>query len=187
MPMTVFVLDTSVLLSDPGAVARFDEHDVVLPIVVVSELEAKRDHPELGWFARQALRLLDDLRIVHGRLDEPIPVGDGTLRVELNHVDASVLPPAVRGPDGDSRILAVAANLAAYARTTQAVLEAVEEGAAGVDDLLARVCLRLDVTMRDAGAVVLNRAVVSAHLTELLGAGAVEWAVEAGRLTFRPR
>ncbi|CAA9338930.1 MAG: Predicted ATPase related to phosphate starvation-inducible protein PhoH [uncultured Frankineae bacterium] len=113
MPMTVFVLDTSVLLSDPGAVARFAEHDVVLPLVVVSELEGKRDHPELGWFARQALRLLDDLRVVHGRLDEPIPVGDGTLRVELNHVDASVLPAAVRGPDGDSRILAVAANLAA--------------------------------------------------------------------------
>jgi PhoH-like ATPase len=111
--MTVFVLDTSVLLSDPGAVARFAEHDVVLPLVVVSELEGKRDHPELGWFARQALRLLDDLRVVHGRLDQPIPVGDGTLRVELNHVDASVLPAALRGPDGDSRILAVAANLAA--------------------------------------------------------------------------
>ena len=113
MPMTVFVLDTSVLLSDPGAVARFAEHDVVLPLVVVSELEGKRDHPELGWFARQALRLLDDLRVVHGRLDQPIPVGDGTLRVELNHVDTSVLPAGVRGPDGDSRILAVAANLAA--------------------------------------------------------------------------
>ena len=113
MPMTVFVLDTSVLLSDPGAVARFAEHDVVLPLVVVSELEGKRDHPELGWFARQALRLLDDLRVVHGRLDLPIPVGDGTVRVELNHVDASVLPAALRGPDGDSRILAVAANLAA--------------------------------------------------------------------------
>ena len=111
--MTVFVLDTSVLLSDPGAVARFAEHDVVLPLVVVSELEGKRDHPELGWFARQALRLLDDLRVVHGRLDQPIPVGEGTLRVELNHVDGSVLPVAVRGPDGDSRILAVAANLAA--------------------------------------------------------------------------
>ena len=111
--MTVFVLDTSVLLSDPGAVARFAEHDVVLPLVVVSELEGKRDHPELGWFARQALRLLDDLRVVHGRLDQPIPVGDGTLRVELNHVDTSVLPAALRGPDGDSRILAVAANLAA--------------------------------------------------------------------------
>ncbi|MGI8535443.1 MAG: PhoH family protein [Mycobacteriales bacterium] len=111
--MTTYVLDTSVLLSDPGALARFAEHEVVLPLVVVSELEGKRDHPELGWFARQALRLLDDLRIAHGRLDRPIPIAQGTLHVELNHVDTSVLPAGVRGTDGDSRILAVAANLAA--------------------------------------------------------------------------
>ena len=111
--MTTFVLDTSVLLSDPGALARFAEHDVVLPLVVVSELEGKRDHPELGWFARQALRMLDDLRIAHGRLDRPIPIAQGTLHVELNHVDTSVLPAGVRGTDGDSRILAVAAHLAA--------------------------------------------------------------------------
>ncbi|TAL16154.1 MAG: PhoH family protein [Frankiales bacterium] len=108
-----FVLDTSVLLSDPGALGRFAEHEVVLPLVVVSELEGKRDHPELGWFARQALRLLDDLRVEHGRLDQPIPVGQGSMRVELNHVDASALPAGLRGADGDSRILAVAANLAA--------------------------------------------------------------------------
>ena len=111
--MKTFVLDTSVLLSDPGALGRFAEHEVVLPLVVVSELEGKRDHPELGWFARQALRLLDDLRIEHGRLDQPIAVGQGTMRVELNHVDTSALPAGIRGTDGDSRILAVAANLAA--------------------------------------------------------------------------
>ncbi|NUR73750.1 MAG: PhoH family protein, partial [Hamadaea sp.] len=51
-----YVLDTSVLLADPAAVFRFAEHDVVLPLVVISELEAKRHHPELGWFAREALR-----------------------------------------------------------------------------------------------------------------------------------
>ncbi len=112
--MTVtYVLDTSVLLSDPGALARFDEHEVVLPLVVIGELEGKRDHPELGWFARQSLRVLDDLRLVHGRLDQPMPVGEGTVRVELNHVDSSGLPQALRGTDGDARILAVAANLAA--------------------------------------------------------------------------
>ena len=142
MPMTVFVLDTSVLLSDPGAVARFAEHDVVLPLVVVSELEGKRDHPELGWFARQALRLLDDLRVVHGRLDQPIPVGDGTLRVELNHVDASVLPAALRGPDGDSRILAVAANLAAEGEDVVLVSKdlplRVKAGAIGLESVLDR-------------------------------------------------
>src|SRR4051794_16934099 len=91
----VYVLDTSVLLADPGAIARFHEHEVVLPVVVVGELEAKRAHPELGYFARQALRSLDDLRLRHGRLDEPVPVGldGGSLRVELNHADTSVLPP----------------------------------------------------------------------------------------------
>ena len=110
-----FVLDTSVLLADPLAVLRFDEHEVVLPVVVITELEGKRAHPELGYFARQALRLLDDLRVRHGRLDAPIPVGDagGTVRVELNHTDPAILPPGFRLGDNDSRILAVARNLGA--------------------------------------------------------------------------
>ena len=110
-----YVLDTSVLLADPAAIGRFDEHRVVLPIVVVTELEAKRHHPELGYFARQALRHLDDLRIEHGRLDADLPVGDegGTVRVELNHTDPQVLPPGFRLGDNDSRILSVAASLTA--------------------------------------------------------------------------
>lgn len=110
-----FVLDTSVLLSDPGALMRFDEHEVVIPIVVIIELEAKRTHPELGYFARAALRHLDDLRVAHGRLDEAMPVGDlgGTIRVELNHADASILPGGFQSNDNDTRILAVARNLAA--------------------------------------------------------------------------
>ena len=109
-----YVLDTSVLLADPGAMTRFAEHEVVLPIVVISELEAKRHHPELGYFARQALRTLDDLRVAHGRLDEPLPVGDlgGTVRVELNHSDPSVLPDGFRLGDNDTRILSVAGWLA---------------------------------------------------------------------------
>ncbi len=113
-----YVLDTSVLLSDPHALLRFDEHEVVIPVVVVVELEAKRAHPELGYFARQALRLLDDLRIEHGRLDHPMPVGEvgGTLRVELNHTDTSVLPSGFQLGDNDTRILAVARNLAADGR-----------------------------------------------------------------------
>ena len=85
-----YVLDTSVLLADPLSLVRFDEHDVVLPIVVIGELEAKRDHPELGWAARQALRMLEGFRR-SGPLDRPMPVNDagGTLRVELNHQDTS--------------------------------------------------------------------------------------------------
>ena len=42
---------------------RFDEHEVVLPVVVITELEGKRHHPELGYFARSALRMLDELRV----------------------------------------------------------------------------------------------------------------------------
>ncbi|MGE9808207.1 MULTISPECIES: PhoH family protein [unclassified Janibacter] len=93
---------------------RFEEHEVVLPVVVVTELEGKRHHPELGYFARTALRMLDDLRISAGRLDAPVSVGSdgGSLRVELNHTDPMSLPAGFRLGDNDTRILAVAKNLA---------------------------------------------------------------------------
>ncbi|WP_394358084.1 PhoH family protein [Nocardiopsis akebiae] len=109
----VYVLDTSVLLADPAALSRFAEHEVVIPVVVITELESKRHHPELGYFARHALRRLDDLRIAHGRLDVPVPVNDlgGTLRVELNHSDPQILPAGFRLGDNDTRILTVARNL----------------------------------------------------------------------------
>jgi len=107
------------LLSDPTALFRFDEHEVVLPIVVITELEAKRTHPELGYFARSALRALDDLRIKYGRLDAPIPLGEtgGELHVELNHTDPEILPAGFRLGDNDTRILAVAKNLANEGKT----------------------------------------------------------------------
>jgi len=109
-----YVLDTSVLLSDPNAIFRFAEHSVVLPVVVITELEKKRHDPEIGYFARRALRLLDALREQHLRLDFPVPVGDegGTLRVELNHTSPDSLPSGMRLGDNDTRILAVAQNLA---------------------------------------------------------------------------
>jgi PhoH-like ATPase len=109
-----YVLDTSVLLSDPKAIFRFAEHAVVLPVVVIAELESKRNDPEIGYFARQALRNLDELRVQHERLDFPIAVGEngGSLRVELNHSNMAVLPSGLQLGDNDSRILAVALNLA---------------------------------------------------------------------------
>ena len=134
-----FVLDTSVLLSDPGALLRFGDSDVVLPLVVIGELEAKRDHPELGWFARQSLRILDELRITHGRLDAPVPVGDdgGTLHVELNHSDSSSLPAGFRNDSNDNRIMVVALNLASEGRNvaliTKDVPLRVKAAAVGLD------------------------------------------------------
>ncbi|WP_428981946.1 PhoH family protein [Microbacterium horticulturae] len=110
--LRTYVLDTSVLLSDPRALFRFAEHSLVIPVVVITELEGKRNDPEIGYFARQALRHLDDLRVEHGRLDYPVPVGDGgTLRVELTNIDSSVLPAGLRLGDNDTRILAVAMHL----------------------------------------------------------------------------
>ncbi|MCT1867019.1 PhoH family protein [Dermabacter sp. p3-SID358] len=111
-PLT-YVLDTSVVLADPHSIFRFAEHHVVLPIVVITELEGKRHHSELGYFARQSLRILDELRETHGSLAEPIPLGDqgGTLRVELNHQSPENLPDGFRLGDNDTRILSVAKNL----------------------------------------------------------------------------
>ena len=107
------MLDTSVLLADPQALERFDEHAVVLPIVVLMELEAKRNHPELGWAARQSLRTLERLRLEHGSLTIPLPANEhgGTLRVELNHQSTAGLPPTMTSDNNDHRILAVAHNL----------------------------------------------------------------------------
>jgi PhoH-like ATPase len=106
----MYVLDTSVLLADPRAMLRFEEHAVVLPIVVLLELESKRNHPELGWSARQALRQLETYRIEYGTLTKPLPVNDqgGTLQVEINHQDLASLPPSLAGDTNDHRILAVA-------------------------------------------------------------------------------
>jgi PhoH-like ATPase len=114
-----YVLDTSVLLADPIALSRFAEHEVIIPITVIGELETKRDHPDLGYFARAALRALDELRVKSGRLDQPISINDegGTLSVELNHSDLSKLPSGfLRDGSNDSRILAIAKNLMADGR-----------------------------------------------------------------------
>ena len=111
-----FVLDTSVLLSTPGCLSEFGNNDVVLPIIVVTELEAKRTHPDLGWAARTALRTLERIRLEHGSLTQPYPVNDkgGTVRVELNHGSEDLMPKAMKGDkSNDHRILLVALNLSA--------------------------------------------------------------------------
>ena len=104
-----YVLDTSVLLSDPKAMYRFAEHEIVIPLIVVTELEAKRTHPELGFFAREALRQLDEMRVEHGRLDLPMKVNEegGELSVDMSQINASLLPSAF-SLDNDGIILATA-------------------------------------------------------------------------------
>lgn len=133
-----YVLDTSVLLSDPWALRKFAEHHIVLPIVVINELEGKRHHPELGWFARQALRFLEELRAENAALNEPMVVNEdgGTLHVELNHTDQSRLPSGFRAEDNDTRILACALNFAAEGKKVALVSKdvplRVKAGALGI-------------------------------------------------------
>jgi PhoH-like ATPase len=111
-----FVLDTSVLLADPNAIGKFAEHKVVIPLVVITELEEKRNHPELGWLARRTLRRLECLRQDHGSLTTEMPINDqgGTVRVELNHVSTANLPVAFQTDLNDNRIIAVAHHLHAH-------------------------------------------------------------------------
>ncbi|MDV6373942.1 MBL fold metallo-hydrolase [Deinococcus arenicola] len=104
--------------------------------------------------------------------------------VKLSELEGikTVLPG--HGDPSDDLAGLVAANLASYERTTDAVLNAVNRGEASIDELLARVCDALGVTMNNAGAVLLNRAVISAHLTELLEDGRVEMKVLGNKLIF---
>ena len=97
------------------AFSRYGPHDVVIPVVVLDELEGKRNHPELGWAARTTLRSLEEMRLHHGDLQSAMAANEdgGTVRVELNHRDSIHLPESVEGSSNDHRILAVASSLAA--------------------------------------------------------------------------
>ena len=91
--------------------------------MVLTELEAKRHHPELGWAARETLRMLEDLRAGHGSLLRPMPANEegGTLRVEVNHTEMAGFPAALTADTNDHRILAVARNLATEGREVTVV------------------------------------------------------------------
>lgn len=110
-----YVLDTCVLLADPNSPLRFDEHDVVLPLVVVEELDRKKTRmDEVGSNARAAIRLLEDLGASRrGGLKNPIGLGGGgSLRIELNGVASERLPKVLDPATPDHRILATCLNLA---------------------------------------------------------------------------
>jgi PhoH-like ATPase len=71
------VLDTNVLIHDPGAILHFEDNDVILPITVIEELDnLKKGHGEIPYSARQALRLIDGLR-EEGNLSSGVRLPDG--------------------------------------------------------------------------------------------------------------
>ena len=109
-----YVLDTCVLLADPHSLLRFDEHDVVLPLVVVEELDKQKNRmDEIGANARSAIRLLEELGASRpGGLSEPerIPSG-GRLRIELNGIHSRRLPEVLDASKPDHRILSTCLEL----------------------------------------------------------------------------
>lgn len=108
------VLDTSVLLAEgKKALSNFGEDDVVIPRVVIRELQAKRSDPELGYTSRSVLREILFL-MKQGDITKGVSLGKGfgALRIEINHVDQSNLSDAVLSDKtNDVRILAVAKSL----------------------------------------------------------------------------
>jgi PhoH-like ATPase len=108
----VYVLDTSVLLSDPKAFERLKDKDLVIPLVVITELESKRNHPELGFAAREALRTLEKYRKSQNIIEKVQNSSNGSIKVEINNIFDSELPNAFKDPTNDNKILAVASNLA---------------------------------------------------------------------------
>jgi PhoH-like ATPase len=106
-----YVLDTNVLLQDPNALFSFEDNEVVIPAVVLEEIDSKkRNADELGRNARQVSRLLDGLR-TKGNLSDGIQLeSGGSIKVELNHKSFSKLQEAFAEITNDNRILAVALN-----------------------------------------------------------------------------
>ena len=91
---------------------------MVLPLVVISELEGKRHHPELGVSPGRRCGSSMSCGSSTAGWTQPFPVNDdgGTARVELNHADPTVLPAGFRTDTNDARILSVALGLAAEGR-----------------------------------------------------------------------
>lgn len=113
LPIKNYVLDTSVLLADPNAMFKFAEHRVVIPLTVITELEKKRVDPELGYFARNALRNIESASKLNagGSLVGVIPLETGgTLSVETRY-DLTRLPNGVDPKYNDAKILATALSL----------------------------------------------------------------------------
>ncbi|MDQ0206486.1 PhoH-like ATPase [Alkalicoccobacillus murimartini] len=108
----IYVLDTNVLLQDPYSIFAFQKHEVVIPAVVLEEVDSKkRNMDEIGRNARHFSKLIDQLR-AKGKLHEGVPLDSGgSLRVELNHRSFQYLKESFAEMTNDNRIIAVALNL----------------------------------------------------------------------------
>ncbi|MBM3462199.1 MAG: PhoH family protein [Armatimonadetes bacterium] len=112
MAKKIFVLDTSVLLHSPLSLYSFADNDIIIPIVVLDELDKfKRGTMEINRNARLVIKELDNLR-ASGQIDKGIKLDrGGTLTVDLNHREALALLPPGFEHNNDNRILAIALSV----------------------------------------------------------------------------
>ncbi|WP_078381035.1 PhoH family protein [Sutcliffiella halmapala] len=116
----IYVLDTNVLLQDPYSLYSFADNEVVIPAVVLEEVDSKKRYmDEIGRNARQVSKIIDSLRET-GKLHEKIPLHNGgSLRIELNHRSFHQLQEIFVEKTNDNRILAVAKNLSLEEQTKE--------------------------------------------------------------------
>ena len=121
---TRVVLDTSVLVADPGCLGSFHDVDVVIPLTVIEELDGLKSRPDdVGRAARTALRTLEDHRMrAGGSLASPVRLGTGddaaTLRIEINGIQKHLLIEHGLDPASpDNRIIGAALGQASISPT----------------------------------------------------------------------
>lgn len=109
----IFVLDTSVLLEDPNSIFSFEDNDIIIPVVVLEEIDKKkRLGDDIGRNARHISRILDNLREKGEHLQEGVELKNGgTLKIELNHKHFDTVREYFNERSNDNRILAVALNI----------------------------------------------------------------------------
>ncbi|WP_186338980.1 PhoH family protein [Mariprofundus sp. NF] len=110
----IYILDTNVLVHDPNALQRFDEHDVVIPIVVLEEMDKiKKGLDELARNVRDVSRQLDELSAECEDLSKGCLLpGGGRLYFEMSTIESlKLLPDSLARSGGDNRIIAVSLSM----------------------------------------------------------------------------
>ena len=105
------VLDTSVLVADPACLDALGAVDIVIPLTVIEELDGLKTRPdEVGRSARAALRTIEEMRLRHGgSLADAVPLGDGSLQIEVNGIQRHLLIEHGLDPEKpDNRIIGAA-------------------------------------------------------------------------------
>jgi PhoH-like ATPase len=120
----IYILDTNVLIHDPNALQRFDEHDVVLPIVVLEEMDhVKKGLDELARNVREVSRQLDELSENCEDMKKGCELpGGGRLFFELSHRSMELLPDSLANSSADNRIIAVTMSVQKEYQDRQVIL-----------------------------------------------------------------